>query len=105
MNGKYFFITTLLLTATSAPVLAGTPVIDQRQANQEHRIEQGVQSGELTHKEAVRLEAQQYRIDKAEDRAKADGKVTRAERRQLQQKQNNASRNIHHQKHDRQHRK
>ena len=35
--------------------LAFTSGIDQRQSNQEARIEQGVRSGELTNSESVRL--------------------------------------------------
>jgi hypothetical protein len=79
-----------------------TPGIDQRQANQEKRIDKGIASGELTRREARRLEKQQAHINKAEDRAKADGVVTAAERKRLHHKQNNASANIYRQKHDRQ---
>ena len=89
--------------AASAPALAqnaATPGIDQRQANQERRIDQGVASGELTRREARRLERQQHRIDRAENRAKADGVVTADERRALRHRQNHASRHIYRQKHD-----
>lgn len=79
-----------------------TPGVDQRQANQEKRIDKGVASGELTKREARRLEKQQAHINKAEDKAKADGVVTAAERKRLHNKQNKASANIYRQKHDRQ---
>lgn len=39
-------------------------------------------------------------IDKAEDKAKADGEVTAAERKRLHKMQNRASRDIRRQKHD-----
>ena len=42
-------------------------------------------------------------MNKAEDKAKADGTVTKAERRRLHKMQNHASHDIRHQKHDRQH--
>ncbi|MFO1285321.1 MAG: hypothetical protein U1F49_01490 [Rubrivivax sp.] len=65
---------------TTAPAAAGsaaaTPRIDHRQADQERRIDQGVASGQLTGRETRRLEAQQGHIDRVEDRARADGKVT-----------------------------
>lgn len=82
---------------TAAPV---TPHVDQREANQQQRITQGVGSGELTQKEAYKLEKEQAAIDKTEARAKADGKVTRAERKRLHRMQDAASRDIHKQKHD-----
>ena len=78
------------------------PHVDQRQAQQQARIQQGVASGELTHKEAARLEKQQAHIAKAETRAESDGKVTRQERRRLHNKQDHASRAIYRQKHDKQ---
>lgn len=77
-----------------------TPRIDQRQANQEQRIDQGVASGALTAREAHRLEHQQAVINKAENRAKADGSVTAQERKRLTHAQNHASRSIYRQKHD-----
>lgn len=79
-----------------------TPRIDQRQANQEQRIDQGVASGALTAREARRLEHQQATINKAENRAKADGNVSAQERKRLTHAQNHASRSIYRQKHDRQ---
>lgn len=92
----------LVLGASSAVVFAGTPVADQRQQNQEERIEQGEASGELTNREEARLDAQQDRIENKEERFKSDGVVTKSERVRLQRSENRASRNIAKQKHDRQ---
>jgi hypothetical protein len=98
----------LALAAVSMSTLAqgagsiATPRIDQRQANQERRIDQGIASGQLTRHEAHRLNAQQGSIERAENRAKADGVVTAKEHQHLQHKQDHASRHIHRQKHDRQ---
>lgn len=80
-----------------------TPGIDNRQANQEQRIQQGVQSGAITPKEAAQREKGQAHIENMEAKAKADGKVTPREREHLQQAQDRQSRKIHHEKHDRQH--
>lgn len=88
------------------PLLAfaqSTPKFDQRQANQEQRIEQGEQSGSLTSKEAARLERGQDRLQAKEDRVKADGKVTVRERARLQRAEDRESARIYRQKHDRQH--
>lgn len=89
--------------AASAPG-TNTPRIDARQARQEHRIDQGIASGELTKREARRMNRQQIAVNKAEDKAKADGTVTAQERRQLTKAQNATSRHIHRQKHDAQER-
>ena len=88
------------------PAAAGvsTPVVDARQQRQEQRIEQGKASGQLTPREALQLEREQQHIARAEARAKADGQVTKAERERLHQRQGDASRHIHQQKHDRHHR-
>jgi len=93
-----------VLAAFTLPVLAqtNTPNIDQRQANQQQRIDQGVKSGQLTGKEAARLEKGQEHVQKLEDKAKADGKVTKKERARIQHAENVQSRHIARQKHDRQ---
>ncbi len=93
-----------VLTAFALPVLAqtNTPNIDQRQANQQQRIDQGVKSGQLTGKEAARLEKGQEHVQKVEDKAKADGVVTKKERARIQHAENVQSRHIAKQKHDRQ---
>jgi len=79
-----------------------TPRIDQRQANQEKRIEQGVKSGELTKKEAARLEKGQARVQKMENKAMADGKITKSEARQIEREQDRQSKAIAREKHDKQ---
>ena len=81
---------------------ANTPGIDRRQANQEQRIDQGIASGQLTEREAARLERQQNRINRMEDRAKSDGVVTKKERARIKAAQDRASRDIFREKHDRQ---
>ena len=100
--------TTLVSLVLAVPFAAfaqsnATPGIDQRQANQEQRIQQGVQSGSLTGREAARLERGQDRLQAKENQAKADGVVTGKERAQLQHAENRQSERIYDQKHDRQH--
>ena len=83
---------TLIAAATTAAALAAsaqpftridTSVIDARQARQEERIQAGVARGELTRREARTLEHAQRDIARAEARAKADGRVSPSEMRQL----------------------
>jgi len=72
----------------------------QRNVNQQRRIEQGVASGELTNREAARLERGQARDNAAQARAGADGKVGPNEQRRLQRQENRQSRRIYREKHD-----
>jgi hypothetical protein len=53
-----------ILFSLAVPMLAGTrtPGINHRQAHQQARISQGVRSGELTYREARRLESQEARV-------------------------------------------
>lgn len=77
--------------------------IQQRMQNQERRIQQGVNSGQLTPREAGRLEAREAKIKQDEARMKSDGKLTAKERKKLNKELDNASERIYKQKHDRQH--
>jgi len=99
-------IVTLAVAAVFAlPALAqtqSTPRIDQRQANQERRIEQGEKSGALNQKEAARLEKGQAHVQKMENKAVADGKVTPKEQARIEKAQDKQSRKIHKEKHDKQ---
>ncbi len=87
--------------ALAAPAMADTG-IDQRQANQEQRIEQGIRSGQLTAGEAARLERGQARIERMERRALADGRMDPREWRRIMHAQDVQSKKIHREKHDNQ---
>jgi opacity protein-like surface antigen len=102
MKQMLLAVSAVVFTAGMAYAQADTPGIDQRQANQERRIDQGIASGQLTQREATRLDRQQDRIDRMENKAKADGVVTARERARLHAAQDRASRNIAREKHDRQ---
>jgi uncharacterized membrane protein YebE (DUF533 family) len=87
----------------AVPVLAvaqPTPVIDQREANQNARIARGENTGQLSKREANRLQAGQAKVQGMETAAKADGKVTHSERAAIRAEQNHQSRRIARQKHD-----
>jgi opacity protein-like surface antigen len=51
-------------TASLVFAQAETPRIDQRQANQEKRIDQGIAGGQLNEREATRLNNQQEHVNK-----------------------------------------
>ena len=89
-------------SAAPVPKPAVRPVIDARQAHQEQRIEQGLQSGRLTAAEAARLQKGETFIDHAQAQARADGTVTRQERHRLDKMTDRESVAIRRQKHDRQ---
>lgn len=72
----------------------------QRNINQQQRIEQGVQSGNLTHREAAHLERGQARVDRTEARAARDGHVGEHEQARIQNRENHQSEKIHAEKHN-----
>jgi hypothetical protein len=72
----------------------------QRNVNQQKRIEQGVQSGQLTKRETAKLEAGQSRVNAGEAKAGADGHVGPKEQAAIQAKENKQSRRIYKEKHD-----
>ena len=76
--------------------------IDQREAAQEQRIQNGIRSGAITPREAGRLEAEQQRIRDAEARMRADGRLDPREKARLDRMQNKADRDISRENHDRQ---
>lgn len=95
-------LATALLTTTAFAQGATTSTerIDQRQANQAERIEKGVAKGQLNEREARRLEKGQARVEKMEERAMKDGKVTKGEKAKIEAAQDAQSARIAKQKHD-----
>lgn len=71
-----------------------------RDVAQQKRIEQGLQSGQLTSGEARKLEAGEARIDKTEQHDLRNGSLSASERAQIQRQQNRESKAIYNQKHD-----
>ena len=79
-----------------------SPHIDNKQSNQIQRIAQGINSGALTGREAVRLGIQQGRVHSKEQRFKSDGQFTARERAVIHRDLLRSSNTIYRQKHDRQ---
>lgn len=91
---KWILSLAFLILAVGMQAQTATPVVKDRQVNQQKKILKGAKQGKVDKKEFVRLERQQRRINRSKKRAKADGKVTRKERAGLHKRQNRANRNI-----------
>lgn len=75
--------------------------VNARQVRQQERINQGVQSGQLTGREAAHLEHQQNSLNAQEARMRASGGgLSQSERDRLEREQNALSHNINRQKND-----
>src|SRR4249920_3110598 len=90
------------IAATFAtPALAQTTATEvQRNVNQQQRIEQGLQSGQLTTREAAKLEGEESRVERMESRALKDGKLSPQESARINRAENQVSRDIYREKHD-----
>jgi hypothetical protein len=95
---SFLFVAVFVLGASTVS-MAGR--INNREYREQQRINQGVRSGELTRREAVRLEEgmAKIRTDERFDR-RSGGGINRRERAQLNRELNRESRAIYHQKHD-----
>ena len=76
-----------------------------RERHQQHRIRNGVSSGELTRKEAKKLRKGQKKIDRLQYQAMADGVLSPEEKARIEKAQDRQNRRIYRQKHDRQDRR
>jgi hypothetical protein len=76
--------------------------VGARQKNQQERIAQGIRSGQLTANETAHLENQEQGINEQvhADRAANGGKLTGAEKSQINGEQNKASQKIYQDKHN-----
>jgi hypothetical protein len=102
-------ITTIALAATLALTslaVAGAQetnaTINQRKADQQGRIAQGVGSGQMTARETGHVEHQESAINHEERnmRAQDNGHLTRSDRSTIQHQQNAESRRIYRDKHN-----
>jgi hypothetical protein len=87
--------------STSTPN-TNPPTIQQRKENQQDRIANGIQSGQLTAGETKNLENKEAGINKEESnmRAADNGKLTQADRTKLNHQQNGMSKQIYQDKHN-----
>lgn len=78
-------------------MLANAQSVDERKENQQQRIGQGIEKGQLTPGETARLEKQEKAVNKEvrNDRRANGGKLTPTERQQVNAQQNKVSKEIH----------
>jgi hypothetical protein len=106
MKNHNLVIVLALASFATAPVFAdglsqtAQTVETQRDVYQQNRIEEGLDSGQLSTKEAGQLEHQESHVDQMEAHAAADGSVSKGEAARINAAQNAVSSNIYDQKHD-----
>lgn len=101
MNLSKTAITLAFGTLFSVAAFAqSTGSVVQRDINQQQRIEQGLQSGQLNTREAARLEREEAGVERMESRALKDGNLSDAEKARINNAQNRLSRDIYREKHD-----
>ena len=87
--------TALLIAGLSGGVFAQSlQTIQQRDASQQQRIENGLQDGSLNTREAARLEQDQRNLDQLQAHSLKDGKLSPAERKPVAAAEDRASRDI-----------
>ncbi len=102
MRARHWMILGISATLTfllAAPSWADNG-IDARQHRQQVRIRHGVRSGEITRPELKRLQQEQRRIEGAERRAWADGRLSRSEQYRLHRMLDRAGEHIRFARHN-----
>lgn len=96
-----FLLSGIFVIGASTVSMAGPRGINARERREQQRINQGIRSGELTRREARRLEAGMARIRTDERFARlSGGGISPRERARLEREMNRESHAIYRQKHD-----
>lgn len=92
----------LLAAAFVVPVLSHAAEVDHRLHHETARIHQGVQSGQLTHREAAHLRAEKRAIKRETRylRIHNGGYLTHRQRARVNRQENRLSHQVYHEKHD-----
>jgi len=93
---------TAMMGSALTLVSLNAQTVNQRRENQQDRIAQGVQSGQLTAGETARLEGKEARLNQEirRDRLDHNGHLTQPEKAQVNRQQNRLSRQIYRDKHN-----
>jgi len=86
--------------ATAAGAQSFSPRVDRREARQESRIRQGFRHGQLTQREAKRLQRGQRHVHRMEWRSGRDGRLSARERARIERIQDRQSRRINRLRHN-----
>jgi hypothetical protein len=112
MKRRFFALAAAALLATGSAIAQQSqpqtqpnqpaPTVGQREQNQQDRIANGIDSGQLTAGETKNLESREANINREvrDDRAGDDGHLTAGERTQINQQQNHLSNSIYQDKHN-----
>lgn len=105
-NWKLFGVAVLALSTSLAFAQESGRTAQNRKYEQQHRIAQGVRSGQLTGRETRHLESRERHINREERnmRASDNGHLTRTDRARIQRQQNRTSQAIYNKKHNAAHR-
>jgi hypothetical protein len=78
------------------------PTVNQRRENQQDRVANGVQSGQLTAGETKNIEGNEANLNREirDDRQADDGHLTQQEKQQVNRQQNGLSRQIYNDRHN-----
>jgi hypothetical protein len=110
--GGLMFVSSATAQTTTTSSGAGPGVVDpghprvnevnQREANQQKRITNGINNGSLNAHETANLERREASVQKQEqaDMAKHNGHLTKTEQRQLNRRQDRISHSIYKDKHN-----
>ncbi len=94
-------LTVIGIALAAALTAQAGQTVAARQREQQRRIAQGVQSGQLTPRETARLENQEARLNREIRRdRRSGGGLSPAERAKINRQQNRMSRRIYREKHD-----
>ena len=94
-------IPVFLVGLLAAPVFAQTVLNDaNRDLRQQARIEAGLKSGQLTTREAARLEHEEAGVERTEAKALKDGTLSAKEQARINRMENRVSADIRAEKHD-----
>lgn len=99
----FIVVASLVVILSAGNILAGNtydPKIQERITKQQHRIDQGIASGNLTRTEAGILQDNLNWVKAEETRLKADGKLTERERERLHEMLDNNNHMIYKKKHN-----
>jgi hypothetical protein len=94
-------IAAVVIAASLVAGSASAGVIHQRFVNQQDRIANGIATGQLSPREATRIERQEAALGTEVHYFRADGSLSPRERAIVNVQQNRLSREIYRQKHDR----
>lgn len=99
MTTRIAMVSAVILAASGTAALAHSN--EARFDQQARWIEDGRRSGDITWREGIKLRNEQARLRVIEDRLRADGRLSRHEKRRLHKLQDEARNHIAHESSDR----